>query len=210
MSLTSNGAAFVQPPFGGEISRCGSVFVPEGSNRSVANTRNSDLRNPVFARANPTDAQHPGITVRLRLALVLLVNEGFDITKICKSVVCSVAVDVVNLVLRPFACHVEPRETMSVFLTGAINTNLHVAMLGHAAGGTVGPSSLAAGAPGKRARQRVIVKKFAQTRGAKIGISHEMVTSSSGQRLGSVASAYQASLFSAGRLRNSRGSLWQR
>jgi len=66
---------------------------------------------PVIAMLD--DAKQPGRACALGLPLVLGVGLPAYLAKICKGVVGFVAVDVVNLLRRPFAGHVQPCKAVS-------------------------------------------------------------------------------------------------
>lgn len=73
----------------------------------------------VYANLGPpivstlADTKKPGLIVCTGMALILQIHRFFDISKIFDSIVRSVAINVVNFIVRPFSMNVEPRQSVS-------------------------------------------------------------------------------------------------
>ena len=74
----------------------------------------------ILGRA-PLNTKNPGFVVLMRSALVVQILAHRCFAQICDSIVCRVAVNVVDKFLRPFAVNVKPRE--SVRLVSCVPNN---------------------------------------------------------------------------------------
>lgn len=147
-------------------------------------------------------SKQPRLIVASGVALVLQIFFVRHVSKILPAVVGGVAVNVIDMVFWPFASDVEPYKTMNQILA-AKDTGIEIPVRHFRTNGLPEIADSAA-APAIRCLQsdprqnagfRGVVKKLAQTRGSKIGSSHEAVLSLIGQRPVSVASTERASLF---------------
>ena len=82
-------------------------------------------------------AKKPGSGVFLWFSSVLAINAGWCIAQVRKFVVGLYAVDMVNVMLRPFASHIEPRQPVRG-VNGVINANAYVAVSPKAANPSFG------------------------------------------------------------------------
>jgi hypothetical protein len=128
---------------------------------------------------------------------VLLVDRLRDISQICEPIVERVAVQMIDDANRERSGHVQPSSAVGVVVV-SINADDKPARLRIPACDSSRNAAPSAGSDpmSEHARLRVVAKKGAQTRGGKIGLSHEAVLSLIGQRPACVASTARASLFS--------------
>lgn len=109
-------------------------------------------------------------------------------SQVCDPVVVSNAVDVVNVVRRPFTVGMKPRKPMSPVVP-AINTDKRIAVVIDSEG-NVSTSACGAASPTdspcEDPRLRVVVEKLAQTLRGNICLSHEALQLLIGQRPASV------------------------
>lgn len=154
---------------------------------------------PLSTRLVPRDASKSnGVALVERSVLAVLLVRG--LSQIVKAIVCTVfhAIDlVVQLLVRPQAGHVKPSQSVGS-VGPAVYADDDVALIvwfRARLGSSPDAEAFPVDPPGKYAGVRVVVEKFAQALGAKIGVSHNAVQSQSGQRLASVSSTARASLF---------------
>lgn len=105
--------------------------------------------------------------------LVMCVLRVRNFSQVIQSVVRAVSVDVVKLFRRPAAVSVEPCQPVRQ-MKPVVYANDGVAIAGHAASHISFPAFSPAYGPGKNARGRVVVEKFAETVYRKVGL-HSLV-----------------------------------
>ena|SRR3990167_808674 len=138
-------------------------------NRPIVNTDRGDPS--VFVLLNPKKPR--GVRCHW-LPDVLKVNLLSNITKIANSVVATIAVNVVNIVFRPFSMNVKPRKPMSKVL-GVVDGYAKIAPVDFF--GSVCPGKLVCDVnlSGKNSSLLIVIKQFAQALWGKIGLSHAVV-----------------------------------
>ena len=141
--------------------------------------------------ANPKESRS---AVFIGTLPILNVYHGGDISKIRPAVIRRIAINVVDVMLRPLASHVEPCKPVPVGIIG-IGSDVNVAVFGNASGLRASEISTHIHSPGEKSRIRVVMQKLAQTLRSKIGLSHDALQKLIGQRPASVESAVRASLF---------------
>ena len=140
---------------------------------------------------------HPSNTRGVPLAnkFVLAVLAIGRLSKIAPGIVGSVPVNMINLILRPFASHPKPSNSVREVVT-LINSNVDVAVNLGTSNCTARFKALAhCDQPYKMARRLVIVKKTTNLIGGNIRFSHEALQLLIGQRPDGVGSTVRASLF---------------
>jgi hypothetical protein len=190
-----NDTSSVQSPLCGKVcggSLLGSVERPEILRRPAV----ADIGNPASKRLLPRNAEKSRLVVRKRRAPILSIFSRRNVSEIGDAVIRFVAIDMVDLLLRPFAVYVQPRQTVRPpntpvdvdedVTTGAFDGPCSAVL----------PAAFPSGSPKEFAGFRVVVEKFAQSLRGKIDLSHEAVLSLIGQSLRRVDSASQARLFS--------------
>ncbi len=127
---------------------------------------------------------------------VLKIHRLAYVAQVCKAVVGFVAVNVVNVLLWVFACHVQPRKPVGV-MPLALKANDSIAKGNVHNSGDIANGLPAAepDAPSKYTRFGIVVKKLAQALRGKIGLSHEALQLLIGQRPASVSALRPASPF---------------
>lgn len=157
----------------------------------------SNLGIPLPSRLVQSDAKQPaGLVADWRSPLILLIGTMAGLSQVRKTIVCPVAVHVVNLLRRPFSGHIEPREAVGLVCV-SVAAHAPVSIAGIKASCTF--SVAASGAtfcPCECARLGIVVNKFAQTLRGKIGSSHDAVLSLIGQKPGSIRSRSRLRYFS--------------
>ena len=143
----------------------------------------SNLGIPFPSRPVQGDAkQTAGFIADWCSPLVLLIGAVAGLSQVRKTIVCPVAVHVVNLLRRPFARHVEPRKAVRfVRVSGATDAPIPIAFV-QIPGPLPVATTWATFGSCEYARLGVVVKKFAQTLRGKIGLSHDALLMLIGQR----------------------------
>ena len=191
-----DGAAFVQPPFGvqvGFMSGLWSAVVPKVHANSIRH--DASVKRAVLCGFN---AKKAGLIVFGCPLNVLNICRGRNIAQIGPSIIRWVAVNMVNVILRPLAGHVQKRNAVRpIFL--AINADPVVSARVDAPKhpGLAGPAGFLFQAR-EDAGLGIVMKQFAHALRGKIGNSHEAVLSLIGQRPVSVSSTCGLRYFSVG------------
>jgi len=142
-----------------------------------------DLRNPFLMARAPSNAENAALAVASRTLYVLWVLRPIRFSQVANSIVSSVAVNVVNDDRWPYAMHVKPCESMSPVQRAVyVDFDVSTALADTASLPTDEVGTHARFDPSERPGIRAVVQEFAQTRGGKIGGSHDAVPSQSGQR----------------------------
>lgn len=150
--------------FSSKISRMGffgRVKQPK-SNRFVVYSNASHPFAVFFSNARKT-------TRIFSRVLVMGVLRVRNFSQVTQSIVRAVSVDVVKLFRRPAAVGVEPCQPVRQ-MKPVVYANDGVAVAGHAASHISFPAFSPAHSPGKHARGRVVVEKFAETVYRKVGL----------------------------------------
>lgn len=137
------------------------------------------------------DAKVSAGVVTPRSAKILAIELFGRIAKVLDAVISSIGIQMVNVVQRPLAMHVEPSQPVSQ-VSSRIDRYSVVSLDATAFHNEVGavPHLMALRCPhlsGEYPGFRVVVKKLTQTRGCKIGLSHDALQMLIGQRPGSVS-----------------------
>lgn len=103
-----------------------------------------------------------GDVTYVRVALILRIDRPICLTQIFPSIVVAGAVDVVNLVLRPFSGHVKPDEAVGEILNIA-NTNSNIPPIVNIVGGFADTRSAARYEPSEYPCFWIVVQKFLQS-----------------------------------------------
>jgi len=119
------------------------------------------------------DAKESACVSWLRLPLVLHVHGRRNVAQVFNSVVAPYAVDVVNITTRPIAEHVQPGKPMSP-VEPVVETDPDIPRFGFPASDTAGKAISPLSGHGSRedAGFWVVVEKFTQALGGKIGSIH--------------------------------------
>lgn len=160
-------------------------------------------RHPLQTSASANPSRNPKKSSSAFPALaasVLRVCCPVYVSQICKAVIGTIAVDVVNLCFRPLACHVKKRETVSIEAIFAKADGHVTKSFVHATNEPALRRSVKTGGAlwkrPERADFWIVVNKLAQTLRGKIGLSHEALQLLIGQRPAAIRSRLRASLFS--------------
>ena len=134
---------------------------------------------------------------RLRAALILHIHGCRDIAQVVESVVCPIAVNVINVSGRPDPVRGEPRKTVRRVKT-LIDTKPDITLRGFAPSDITGsrPIPLSRGQADEFAGLWIVIEKFAQTLRGKIGLSHDAPSKRIGQRPASADNASGLRYFS--------------
>lgn len=125
------------------------------------------VRNSVYEkRGLPTvpilvSAENAGLRSFVSASLILQIDALSGFSKVAKSVVGFIAVDMVNVFFRPFASHVEPNDTMKV-VTASVYNDSQVSVFVDRSANRSGFPAVTASAPRKYASFRIVLKQFAQ------------------------------------------------
>ena len=119
---------------------------------------------------------------------ILAIFKIMRFTKIAYSVVISIAVYVIQKLIRPLPVKIKPRESVPhVISTVYMDVPISVGDVQRPGNAVFSYSSTSACDVGKNPGVRVVVEKFAQTLCGKIGLSHDALLMLIGQRPGSVS-----------------------
>ena len=197
-TVTSNRATFVKLAFRGYIGFVGKLWSLISTEvRTFATHSNRRHEFEVIS----ADAKQSKTTVFSGAdSNVLAVYGVCQVPQIHPPVIRSVAVNVIDLVLRPFASHVKPSQTV-----GAVNriprANKDVARCSQTSGHVAGIyAALFAGIwePSKYPGFRVVMQDVAHLLRGKIGLSHDALLMLIGQRPARVDSACGLRYFNVG------------
>lgn len=139
------------------------------------------------------DAKTAAFAILVGIPSILHIDSTIDISQVCKSIVGSIAVDVVDFFVWPTSGHIKPSKTMSR-VTNVIDLNGDVAKKCEGAGIPIGQTSTR-NTPTKYAGRWIVPKEFAQSLRCKIRLSHDAPKKPIGQRPASVRSIVRASTF---------------
>jgi len=154
-----------------------------------------DCRRPFCGDSSTNAAFSDGHTKKfariccIPIAHVLSIYAALCVSKVGKSVVGSVSVDMVNLINRPLSGHVQPRKAMPI-VVALTNSNHDISAHSIDATDSLSwhPSFWAwVFQASKHARFGIVMKKLAQTLRGKIGNSHDALQLLIGQRPWSVS-----------------------
>ena len=154
---------------------------------------------PFACARMPIGAKNTRLSARVGRFPVLHVFRFGCLSQICKRIVGSIRIDVVDLKRRPFSGHVEPRKPVS-WINVSVDHYHSVAIAWASSRVSCFDAADAVLAPRKHASLRIVVEKFAQTLRGKIGLSHAVVPLKQwfGQRPASADNASGLRYFSVG------------
>lgn len=180
ISMESDGTACVESSLRlkvGGVSICGRIEATQV--RHLPAYVNDGL--PLAAERIPVDAKEPAGVVRRRRSQILAVRALACVAQVREPVVPPVAVDVVNILLRPFSGCMQPCKSMSgVKNAGDSYQSVPVAV--YATGWAAYGAPASGDSPGEPASLGIVVKKLAHTLRGKIVDSHEALQLLIGQR----------------------------
>lgn len=155
-----------------------------------ASLANADLGLPAIFPFRKRDSLHAACVVRRR-GPIPLVGLGGYVAKVAQAVICSVAIDVVDFLFRPFPVDVQPRQSMSAKRVVKY-CNIHIARTVQATSRFPGVAGIPyAGGPVIREPSRVSVtpRKFTGISVVIKKFTH-MVRSDNGARAGYVGRSH--------------------
>ena len=115
---------------------------------------------PAFAYSS--NAKKSRFVVQSRLALILLIHACRHLSKVCKTIVRSASIDVIDLLVRPFAMDVQPRQPM-IQMGSAINLGLQISIPVSTSGSSSSTRSTPRNKPLENTSLLVVAKKLAQS-----------------------------------------------
>lgn len=157
-----------------------------------------NVRHPLVGNVVPVSAKQPGrLVICAGLSHVLLVDGLGYISQLANAVVSGVAVNVVNLPIRPSPVKMQPSKAVRA-VTAPINHDDRVSVRAASRNSSRFCRPATEYAPNENAGFGVVVKNFAQTLRGKIGLSHDAPSKRIGQRPVSVSSTCGLRHFSVG------------
>ena len=128
---------------------------------------------PFPSKDVPTDSKRlTELFVFMRNALILAVYTQRNIAQVLEPVVAAIPVNVINRETRPTAGLIEPCESMNPVLS-RIDHDQQIPRRTGRPSDTTDTNSLAGDSPRHNAGGRIVKEKLTQSRGGKIGRSHD-------------------------------------